>query len=85
MSLTGSCRKRQLTAFRRRYRRVFRYSSRTTGTSPSPSFFKLFQNSILLFKSLVLGPAPLPAVLPIADKKSKAETIDLETWLEADA
>lgn len=40
---------------------------------------------ILLVKGLFLGPAPLPTVSPVADKELKAETVDPETRLKADA
>ena len=40
---------------------------------------------IFLLKSLFLGPAPLPTVSPVADQELKAETVNPETRLKADA
>lgn len=40
-------------------------------------------DSVFFFKVLLLGPATLPAILPILDEELKAETIDAKTWLEA--
>lgn len=39
----------------------------------------------LLLEPLLLGPASLPAVLPIADEELEAEAVDFHARLEADA
>jgi len=43
------------------------------------------QDAILFVQVLALGPAPLPAILPVAHEELEAEWIHLHAWLKADA
>ncbi len=69
----------------RRRQRAFLRHRRRAARALAAARVQAFQDAVLLDEGLLLGPAPLPAIAPVADKEVEAEGVDAEAGLEADA
>lgn len=76
---------RSLAATRRRYGSLIGAGRRWWHVCLFPRSFLLLVHLFLDLEVLLLCPAALPAVLPVADEEIEAECVDLHAWLEADA